>query len=428
MSSTITITSTTTTPATATAAGAVAENVDTPRQAIIQSRESERERASRRAVEREQQRSMKKCFVLFCRITFLPLLLIFIIFAVVIVHGLPFIVFIVIYYSCTRNPVSPRVLFRNMLLGISDLRNPHHPQHGQGAFRWTEDDIRAVLIRRELVETVVLPQEGETSASSSSSSSSSSTMPPPQLGSNLLDDRTVTTPTWLVTQDEKRLYLFTAPLPFLPSLSSSLTADTDTNMHIRTNTTTVPPFLATISGTSAVVVAAATVPGITSARYLPAVIEEDDTDGANTESSPSPHDQHHEVADCDNDNSRDNNEMIMGNQDVETGVQAAPQEDAAEINHDDDDDEEEHYDPHGSTCDICLCSYQPGDVVAWSRNVDCPHYFHADCITDWLRRKRTCCSCRRDYLVVSAPAETAKPPDADVDTDRTATAAADEIV
>jgi hypothetical protein len=376
MSSPSTTSNTATPPAVAPVAGSVAEDVDTPRQAIIQSLEIiERERASRRVVEREQQRLMKRCFVLFCRIVLLPLLLIFIILMLMIVHGIPFLFVIVIYYCCTRNPMPPRILLRNLLSGILDHQSPQHPQHGQGANGWTKDKIRAVLIRRALVETIVLLQEqGETSASSSSS-----TMPPPRLGSNLLDDRTVSTPTWLETQDGKRLYIFTAPLPFVPSS----TTDTDSQIH----NNTIPSFSASVSGTPAAVeVATATAaPGITNTRYLPAVIEDDDhPDGANTQSSPlpSPNDPQHEHVAFDSDNSHDNNnEMIIGIQDVETGVQAAPQEDAANSNHDDDDEDEEHH-PHGSTCDICLCSYQPGDNVAWSPNVDCPHYFHADCITD----------------------------------------------
>lgn len=80
-----------------------------------------------------------------------------------------------------------------------------------------------------------------------------------------------------------------------------------------------------------------------------------------------------------------------------------------EIDHEIEIDQDHHDPPHGSTCDICLLTYEPGDIVAWSRNTDCPHYFHEDCITDWLHRKPTCCSCRRDYVVVPVPAETAKP-------------------
>lgn len=52
----------------------------------------------------------------------------------------------------------------------------------------------------------------------------------------------------------------------------------------------------------------------------------------------------------------------------------------------------------GTTCDICLLDYEVGDEVAWSRNINCVHVFHKDCILDWLVRKSTCPNCRTDYL------------------------------
>lgn len=52
-----------------------------------------------------------------------------------------------------------------------------------------------------------------------------------------------------------------------------------------------------------------------------------------------------------------------------------------------------------STCDICIMDYEIGDVVASSRNTDCGHIFHKDCILEWLQKKQTCPCCRRNYLV-----------------------------
>ena len=52
----------------------------------------------------------------------------------------------------------------------------------------------------------------------------------------------------------------------------------------------------------------------------------------------------------------------------------------------------------GIMCDICLLEYKVGDEVAWSPNIECTHAFHKDCILDWLVRKTSCPSCRRDYL------------------------------
>lgn len=52
----------------------------------------------------------------------------------------------------------------------------------------------------------------------------------------------------------------------------------------------------------------------------------------------------------------------------------------------------------GTTCDICLLEFEVDDMVAWSPNTECSHCFHKDCILDWLVRKHSCPSCRKDYL------------------------------
>lgn len=52
----------------------------------------------------------------------------------------------------------------------------------------------------------------------------------------------------------------------------------------------------------------------------------------------------------------------------------------------------------GTMCDICLLEFEVGDEVAWSPNLSCSHTFHEDCILDWLMRKKSCPSCRQDYL------------------------------
>jgi hypothetical protein len=52
----------------------------------------------------------------------------------------------------------------------------------------------------------------------------------------------------------------------------------------------------------------------------------------------------------------------------------------------------------GTTCDICLLDFEVGDFVAWSPNLECTHCFHNECLLDWLVRKNTCPSCRKDYL------------------------------
>jgi hypothetical protein len=52
-------------------------------------------------------------------------------------------------------------------------------------------------------------------------------------------------------------------------------------------------------------------------------------------------------------------------------------------------------------CGICLESYQPGEVVAWSSS--CKHVFHQDCIASYFLSKKTlveempCPCCRQKF-------------------------------
>ena len=50
------------------------------------------------------------------------------------------------------------------------------------------------------------------------------------------------------------------------------------------------------------------------------------------------------------------------------------------------------------SCPICLEEYKVGDEIAWSKNDQCPHAFHLDCIMDWLMDHDECPLCRGDYL------------------------------
>jgi hypothetical protein len=48
--------------------------------------------------------------------------------------------------------------------------------------------------------------------------------------------------------------------------------------------------------------------------------------------------------------------------------------------------------PNDNTCPICLSEYQPMDTL---RTIpDCSHYFHANCIDEWLKMNATCPLCR----------------------------------
>jgi len=50
------------------------------------------------------------------------------------------------------------------------------------------------------------------------------------------------------------------------------------------------------------------------------------------------------------------------------------------------------------SCPICLEEYKAGDEIAWSKNNECPHAFHLDCMINWLMDHDECPLCRADYL------------------------------
>lgn len=49
-------------------------------------------------------------------------------------------------------------------------------------------------------------------------------------------------------------------------------------------------------------------------------------------------------------------------------------------------------------CSICFQAFSKGQEISVSHNPNCHHYFHKDCILDWLARNGRCPSCRRHYL------------------------------
>ena len=50
------------------------------------------------------------------------------------------------------------------------------------------------------------------------------------------------------------------------------------------------------------------------------------------------------------------------------------------------------------SCPICCEDYVKGDDVAWSRNEECCHAFHTDCIVPWLMDHDDCPMCRCVYV------------------------------
>jgi hypothetical protein len=68
-----------------------------------------------------------------------------------------------------------------------------------------------------------------------------------------------------------------------------------------------------------------------------------------------------------------------------------------------DDDEESNGTDLGGTsnsvqlCNICLGEYEVGEEIAWSKNDECHHAFHKECLLEWLCRNDTCPICRNTY-------------------------------
>lgn len=49
-------------------------------------------------------------------------------------------------------------------------------------------------------------------------------------------------------------------------------------------------------------------------------------------------------------------------------------------------------------CQICLEYFQVGDRICWSRNLNCIHVFHYNCLESWLLKHEKCPLCRATYL------------------------------
>ncbi|GFH47499.1 hypothetical protein CTEN210_03974 [Chaetoceros tenuissimus] len=52
-------------------------------------------------------------------------------------------------------------------------------------------------------------------------------------------------------------------------------------------------------------------------------------------------------------------------------------------------------------CIICCDNYEEGDDIAYSRNQECHHFYHVECILEWLMRDNNddCPLCRSAFLV-----------------------------
>lgn len=50
--------------------------------------------------------------------------------------------------------------------------------------------------------------------------------------------------------------------------------------------------------------------------------------------------------------------------------------------------------PSTHECCICLGGYEAGEIVCWSKEDDCDHIFHDECILAWLKDNDDCPLCR----------------------------------
>ncbi|KAG0252975.1 hypothetical protein BG011_006627 [Mortierella polycephala] len=57
-------------------------------------------------------------------------------------------------------------------------------------------------------------------------------------------------------------------------------------------------------------------------------------------------------------------------------------------------------DPQDAICAICLCDYEDEEEL---RKMKCLHYFHKDCVDEWLRLHCNCPLCKRDIEELPGP-------------------------
>ncbi|KAK3847836.1 MAG: hypothetical protein J3R72DRAFT_430907 [Linnemannia gamsii] len=63
-------------------------------------------------------------------------------------------------------------------------------------------------------------------------------------------------------------------------------------------------------------------------------------------------------------------------------------------------------DAQDAVCAICLCDYEDDEEL---RKMRCTHYFHKDCVDEWLRLHRNCPLCKRDIEELAGLREPSSP-------------------
>ena len=50
-------------------------------------------------------------------------------------------------------------------------------------------------------------------------------------------------------------------------------------------------------------------------------------------------------------------------------------------------------------CSICLLDFKVNEMIAYSENNECSHFYHRECIIPWFMKGNTSCpNCRRNFI------------------------------
>jgi len=71
----------------------------------------------------------------------------------------------------------------------------------------------------------------------------------------------------------------------------------------------------------------------------------------------------------------------------------------------DNDDMDTKEQQHRPTCAVCLEKFAWGDQVGRAQNDACSHYYHKDCIAEWLLHNMQCPLCKRNFLSLNGSSD-----------------------
>jgi hypothetical protein len=304
--------------------------------------------------------------------------------------GVPFVLFtlltLMLYYCCTKDALPFPVLLRALLfledIGGETNGNNRYPNAEDEPVK-TQKEIRTLLIRRQLL-TCKRNDESCTNIIPSDDA---------MMGTNLLADHTVQSPVWFMEPCSGTVYLFSAPLANLVCKSEDCSDGT---------TCSVTPVASRDGETD--IESSPVVSNQSTSDTSPSAINNDDLAApvlvlSETETGVS-RVASEERIDDDYNSGTENDATVDA-----AAIGTEPDTPEAHTAHQEQCDDFSDHDQEGTACNICFLAYEAGDVLAWSRNPHCSHSYHEDCVADWLQRKPTCPSCRRDYFVTTPTEE-----------------------